>query len=356
MTKEESTWLLVLAVAVMVVLFSASCRKAKVEPLTITFIDPEWSDDTSARSIISQQNLQEFTKETGIRVQHVPAPETSVQQLALIRELLHQRSSTPDVYAIDIVWPALLDQDLLDLKPYFADELASLDPALVSAYTVNGKVVAVPYHTNVGVLAYRTDLLEKYGYRAPPRNWNELEQMALRIQKGERKAGVKDFWGFVWSGAAGEGLTCEGLEWQLAEGGGQIVEPGGRVTVNNPNAIHAWERAKHWIGWISPPNVTSYEKWDAINMFEHSAKAAFRRSWMSDYFLSHPAHTPVDGRFGVTSVPAGAEGEVSVLGGFGLGVSRTSMHPKEAVALVPFCCARKKNSRRNGARGRCPPT
>lgn len=350
-TRVEPKRLLVLAVLVLVVLSGANCRKAKTEPVTITFVDPEWSHDTSPRSIVSERNLEEFTKTAGIRVEHVPGPETALQQLAMQRELLRRGGSSPDVYGIDIVWTGMLHEDLLDLSSYFANEMASADPSLVAAYRINGKVVAVPYHTNVGVLIYRTDLLEKYGFRAPPQNWNELEQMALRIQNGERKA-VKDFWGFVWPGAASEALMCEGLEWQLSEGGGQIVEPDGRASVNNPNAIRAWKRAKHWIGWISPPAVTSYEEWDAINKLDHSGKAAFRRSWASDYLLSHPSQSPVDGKIGMTTIPAGAGGEAAVLGGFGLAVSRTSAHPAEAVALVRFLLRKEEEleaQRRQGA-------
>ena len=351
---EELKWVPALAIVVLVAVFSAGCSKPKVEPVTIVFMDPEWSHDTSARSIILEQNLQEFTKETGIRVEHLPAPETSLQQLAVIRDLLHQGRPNPDVYGIDIVWPALLDKDLLDLKPHFAQQLASMDPSLVSAYTVNGKVVAVPYHTNIGVLLYRRDLLEKYRYQSPPRTWNQLEQMALRIQHGERIAGVKDFWGFVWPGAAGEALTCEGLEWQLSDGGGQIIERDGGVTVNNPNAIRAWQRARRWVGWISPPSVTSFEEWDAINSFEHSAKAAFQRGWTSDYFLSHPGQSTVAGRVGVSSLPAGTNAAVTVLGGFGLSVSRTSAHPQEAVALVRFLV--RKEEELEAQRRQCPRT
>ena len=73
---------------------------------------------------------------------------------------------------------------------------------------------------NVGVLYYRSDLLHRYGYNTPPRTWDELERMAVRIQAGERARGEKDFWGFVWPGAAAEGLTCNALEWQMDAGAG----------------------------------------------------------------------------------------------------------------------------------------
>jgi trehalose/maltose transport system substrate-binding protein len=77
--------------------------------------------------------------------------------------------------------------------------------------------------------------------------------MASRIQAGERARGNQDFWGFVWQGAAGEGLTCAGLEWQMSEGGGRIIEDDKTISVNNPDAMQTWQRARRWVGSISPP-------------------------------------------------------------------------------------------------------
>jgi trehalose/maltose transport system substrate-binding protein len=89
------------------------------------------------------------------------------------------------------IWPGILQQYLADLKPYFAKEAASDEPALVTNNTVNGKLVAFPYHTNTGVPFYRADLLKQYGYREPLRTWDQLEKMALRIQQGERAVQVE---------------------------------------------------------------------------------------------------------------------------------------------------------------------
>jgi trehalose/maltose transport system substrate-binding protein len=168
--------------------------------------------------------------------------------------------------------------------------------------------------------------------------------MAARIQAGERAKGRKDFWGYVWQGAATEGLTCNALEWQVAEGGGRIVEDDKTISVNNPAAIRAWQRAAHWIGWISPPGVVAYQDTDSLNLWD-SGNAAFWRSWEWGYRLTHSKESPLRDRTGYTSMPGGRGGRVGTLGGFGLAVSRSSAHPREAVALIRFLLARDLQSR-----------
>ena len=196
--------------------------------------------------------MQQFTEETGIRVSFIPGPESSWQRVLLWRELLETGAPGPDVYDMDVISPGTLAEYFLDLKPYFSNEISAQFPATAAAYTVDHKLVAMSYRADIGLLYYRTDLLRQYGYREPPRTWDDLEIMAARIQAGERAKGKKEFWGFVWQGAADEGLTCNALEWQAAEGGGRIIEEDQTISVNNPRVIRAWQRAAHWVGSISP--------------------------------------------------------------------------------------------------------
>jgi trehalose/maltose transport system substrate-binding protein len=319
-------------------------RQPPHEPITVTFLDIEW--DANDRLPGLARDLQDFTRETGVQVKRLPRPAGSLNQLALWRELLQKGSATPDVCGIDVIWSGILSEYLMDLKPYFAEELASQYPVVVASYSVGDKVVAIPRHAYVGVLEYRTDLLRRYGYREPPKTWDELEAMASRIQAGERAGGERDFWGYVWQGAAGEDLTCNGLEWQISAGGRRIIEDDKTISVNNPQAIRTWQRAARWVGSISPPSVVAYGKFDAENVW-FSGKAAFHRAWGSDYSL-FTWHTPPGNatQFGVTSVPGGRAGRASTLGGNGLAVSRTSAHPREALELVRFLLRRDVQLRR----------
>ena len=330
----------------------ACSRPAQNEAVTLTFLDIEW--DMSVRPLAAE-DLQAFTQATGIRVKAIPRPDGSLNQLALWQELLRKGSAGPDVLGIDVIWSGVLSQYLMDLKPYFSADLSSQSPDILASYTVGDKVLGIPYHAYIGVLLYRTDLLQRYGYREPPRTWTELETMASRIQAGERARGEKDFWGFVWQGAAGEGLTCAGLEWQVSEGGGRIIEDDKTISVNNPQAIATWQRARRWVGSISPPGVVSYAKWDADNAWS-SGKTAFLRGWASDGSLVTGLTPPPAGttRYGVTSVPGGRAGRASTLGGSGLAVSRASTHAREAIELIRFLRQRDVERARDAAQSEVP--
>ncbi|MBV9608476.1 MAG: extracellular solute-binding protein, partial [Acidobacteria bacterium] len=208
------------AICVLLLLAGSCNKKSQVAPeVTLTIVDQSWVDKPS-QALLGEE-LNRFTQQTGIRVQVMPAPEVAVDQLETWRSLLESGAKVPDVYGIDVIWPGILADNLLDLKTYVPEEeIAAHFPQLVKNNTVNGRLVALPYNLSEGILFYRVDLLHKYGYTAPPKTWDELESMAKRIQSGERARGNKDFWGYVWQGESSEALTCNALEWQVSARGG----------------------------------------------------------------------------------------------------------------------------------------
>jgi trehalose/maltose transport system substrate-binding protein len=338
-------------ILLLTLLLHGCARPSVHEPVTLTLLD-EWTTKTFSEG--RQQELQQFTRETGIRVSLLPSPESAQQKLALWQELLGTGASGPDVYGIDVIWPGILNEYFIDLKPYFANEIPLHFPAMAAGYTVDNKLVAMAYRADIGLLYYRTDLLRQYGYREPPGTWDELETMAARIQAGERAKGKKQFWGFVWQGAADEVLTCDALEWQAAEGGGQIIEEDQTISVNNPQAIRAWQRAARWVGSISPPSVVRYREWDSLNVWA-AGDAAFMRNWPTAYVDSQAAGSPIRNKFDITLLPGGKAGRMGTLGGAGLAVSRFSAHPREALELVRYLCSRDVQVKRSRVLSQ-PPT
>jgi trehalose/maltose transport system substrate-binding protein len=338
--------LIIAGAGILVLLAAQACKETTkpTAPITITLIDQNWPDEESRH--LRNQEFRRFTDETGIRVEVLPSPESAVDQLDVWRKLLDSHATVPDVYAMDVIWPAILGDQLLDLKPYVpAQEISEQLPGLIANFTVNGRLVALPYNLNIGVLFCRIDLLRKYGYRDPPKTWEELERAAARIQVGERARGQKNFWGFVWQGAPSEALTSNALEWQVSDGGGNIIE-NGVVTVNNPQTVQAWKRAARWPGSISPPSVVAYQEWDAFNRWKQG-QAAFMRNWSSIYILAAGKGSPVRGKFVISPLPKGHAGNSGTLGGNGYAVSLYSLHPGEAARLVRFLCGRDEQFRRS---------
>jgi trehalose/maltose transport system substrate-binding protein len=213
---------------------------------------------------------------------------------------------------------------------------------IVTNNTVNGALVGIPWYTDAGLLYFRTDLLEKYNIEGPPETWAELEEAAAAIQEGER-ATNPDIQGFVWQGAAYEGLTCDALEWQVSQGGGNIIESDGTVSVNNPQAIAAFERAAGWVGTISPTGVTDYMEEDSRGVWQ-GGNAAFMRNWPYAYSLGEADDSVIKGKFNVTLLPMG-EGEgathADTLGGWQMMVSKYSENQDAAVEFARYLTSRE---------------
>jgi trehalose/maltose transport system substrate-binding protein len=275
----------------------------------------------------------------GVTVNILDTPDLADDRLGLYLQFFEAQSSEVDVYQIDVIWPGDLEVHFVDLFEYGAgDVVGEHFPAIVENNTVDGRLIAIPWFTDAGLLYFRTDLLDKYGFDGPPATWSELTEMAQTIQDGERAEGNSDFWGFVWQGNAYEGLTCDALEWVASNDGGRFIEPDGTITVNNPNAIAVIDLAASWVGTISPPGVTGFGEEDARNMWQ-AGNAAFMRNWPYAYSLGQAQGSAIAGLFDVSPLPAGdADGGVpaATLGGWQLGVSRYSSNPELAADVALF--------------------
>lgn len=287
-----------------------------------------------------------WAKKTGNTVNVLQVPKETDQRLALYQQQLGAKASDVDVYMVDVVWPGLISQHLMDLKSIVpAAQMKEYFPSMVENNTVNGKLIALPWFTDAGVLYYRTDLLSKYGYKAAPKTWAELQAMAAKVQAGEKKTNPK-FVGFVFQGKNYEGLTCDALEWINSFGGGRIVEPDGKITVNNAKAAAALKTIAGFVGTISPSAVTTYGEEEARQIFQ-SGNAMFMRNWPYAYDAGQAQGSPIRGKIGVAALPAGPGGKPSAtLGGWQLAVNAYSKNQKEAADLVVYLAGREEQKRR----------
>ncbi len=297
--------------------------------------------------------LDAFQKATGHTVKIVTMPASTTDQFGQYRLWLSAGNKDVDVYRTDVIWAPQLASNLVDLTDAMKDVVGQHLPAVIQSQTVDGKLVAMPLFADAPALYYRKDLLEKHG-RAVPKTWAELTETAKVVQDAERQGGNAQMNGFVFQGAAYEGLSCDALEWVSSAGGGQIVSPEGEITINNPKAAAALDMAKGWVGTIAPQGVLGYMEEESRGVWQ-TGNAVFMRNWPYAYPLSAADDSPVKGKFDAVPLPAGESGQsAACLGGWNLAVSQYSEHQDVAIELVKFLTSAESQKSRALGTARLP--
>jgi multiple sugar transport system substrate-binding protein len=241
-----------------------------------------------------------------------------------------------DVMMLDVIWVPEFARAgwLLDLTPFLAPgELDAHFPAAAEAARWSGRVWALPWNFNVGLLYYRADLLARHGL-APPRTDAELERAVRVVQAAARDPKLD---GYVWQGKQYEGLVCNALEAMWATGT-TLLGPAGEPLPDAARAEAALGRLRGWIdGRVSPAWVSAADEELTRRAFG-DGRAIFLRNWFYAMDLFQEPGSPVRGKVGVAPLPRFSDGVEApgATGGSLLGVSRGSRHPEAAVALARF--------------------
>jgi trehalose/maltose transport system substrate-binding protein len=324
-----------LKIALATALMGMSLLAAKAVATDINMV----SGATGGDLAFDQAKFADFAKETGINVHIVPMPSSTTDQFGQYKLWLAAGNADVDIYQTDVIWAPQLADQFVDLTEAAKDVVKDHFPSIIESQTVNGKLVALPVFTDAPALFYRKDLLEKYKLAAP-KTWDEMAAAAKTVLDGEKNA---DLQGFVFQGNAYEGLTCDALEWVKSNGGGQIVEPDGKISINNPKAAEAIDRVKAMIGSISPKGVLAYQEEESRGVWQ-TGKSVFMRNWPYAYALGSKDDSAVKGKFDIVPLPAGnGDGATSAatLGGWNLAVSKYSKHQDEAIKAIMYLASAK---------------
>lgn len=294
----------------------------------LTYYGESVGDGAELDRILSRR----FTRDTGVEITVVPKPQSAAENYTIYQRFFEARSAEVDVLLLDVVWPGAFAHHLADLGQRLGSEAGQHYQTIVENNTVDGKLVGIPAFGDFGMLYCRVDLLQKYGFGAPPATWDELEEQARRIEEGERVVNPR-FTGFVFQGNAYEGLTCNALEWLASSGAGRIVE-NGRGTIDNPPAVAILNKARGWVGTVAPPGVTSYREEDTRVVFQ-LGNAAFMRQW--GYAYATMTDSAIAGRYIAAPLPAAlGQKAVGTVGGWQLAVSQYSRSQDAAIEFVRY--------------------
>ena len=239
-----------------------------------------------------------------------------------------------DLIFSDIVWiPKFAAAGwLTDLSDRVSEEeLSAFLTADVEAGQVEGGLYRMPFRSDVGMLYYRTDLLEEAGLE-PPDTFEELLDASRTLQEQELVN-----WGYVWQGLQYEGLAAGFVEILEGHGGFWIDPESLDVGLDQPEAIAAVEFLQETISSrVSPPGVTNYLEEDSLRVFQNG-NAAFLRNWPYVWPEVNREGSPIRGQVALKPmVSEDGRSSGACQGGWGFGISANTPHPDEAWRVVEF--------------------
>ncbi|OHD56173.1 MAG: transcriptional antiterminator [Spirochaetes bacterium GWF1_51_8] len=287
-----------------------------------------------------KQVIADFETKTGIKVTLLEQSGKTEQRLQSIQVALRGSQPDPDIMLLDVGWIGQIASAgwLESLGEYGIDPTPFFGGIITLADTFDGKFIALPVYVDGGLLYYRSDLLAKYGYANPPATWQELVDMGLKIQDGERKAGNTNFVGFLWQGDKYEGLICDALEY-FASAGGNFLDQTGAPIINSEANIKALQFMVDLIHTykVSPESVYTEMNEEGVREYFQAGNAMFERNWPYAWGLHSKDDSPVKGKVGIAPLPGFEAGKgASTLGGWHIAVSKYSDMKKEAAEFVKY--------------------
>jgi multiple sugar transport system substrate-binding protein len=325
----------------LIALLAAGCAGGEPEPtLTVS-----GSALGAEGEVLARQIGRFAAREPGVRIEIQRTPDDATQRHQLYVQWLNAHVGRPDILQLDAVWTAELAAAgwILPLDR-FGPSQEDFFPATLEANRWRGRLFAIPWFVDAGMLYWRTDLLP----RAPA----TLDELMRFARSGMSKGAPH---GIVWQGARYEGLVTVFLEY-LGAFGGEILKDG-RVAVASPAGVRALEHMRRQIDvGIAPREVLTWHEEETRFAFQNGT-AVFLRNWPYAYPLLNDRETSaVAGRLAVAPMPAAPGGRpTATLGGAQLAINAHSRQPELAWRLIAFLTAPGQMLERAEIAGQYPP-
>jgi multiple sugar transport system substrate-binding protein len=266
-----------------------------------------------------------FTKQTGIKVNVEAIPWGNVND-KLTTAIAS--GNGPDLVQVGLsLLPTFVGAGALkNIKPYLAKHPALqsanyLDGVAANKINPTGKVLSVPWVSDVRILFYRKDILAQAGISSPPKTWTEFYKDAAKL--ATRGSGQYGLYIPQWDSA----LPVE-LTWQA---GGSVQDKRGLVTFNTKAFRRA---ADFYISFYKSKLVPTASDFDQTQGFVSGASPMV----ISGPYLAgaiNDAAPELKGKWGVALLPKDKTG-TSLFAGSNMGVWYKSKHVNESLRLLDY--------------------
>src|SRR3981189_2615217 len=317
-------------------------------PVGITFASAKFFGKQTIAEVVNAFNGSQ--SKIHVTYKELPPPSSSTEVHQSLVQQLARRNGDPDVFTQDIIWIAefAAAKWALPLDDHFnAEVMKEYFPGVVQACTWQGKLTALPWFIDSGMLYYRKDL----GFNAPT-SWQELIASA---KQATSSGGVK--FGFLWQAKQAEVLVCDLVSF-IGSNGGAILQPDGKtVSIADEPAVEAVQLMRDLISkeQITPYDVLSWDEEPSRRPFT-AGEAAFLRNWSYVWKISQSeAESKVVDKVAVVPLPHFAnQKSAAALGGYQYGINASSKKREAAVEFVRWMSSPETQLRFATQLGLCP--
>jgi multiple sugar transport system substrate-binding protein len=221
---------------------------------------------------------------------------------------------------------------VVPFKDKLSKELVDDMPASSFAtVTWGGQTMGAVFTLSLLTLFYNTELLEKAGFKSPPKTWDELKAAAKECTRDGN-------YGWVLNYGAPEGIGGTASYWMcfLQQAGGKLYNEDGSPAFNSDAGIAGLQTMIDLMPYTDPGSISYVGINDATNVMT-AGKAAMMMNWP---FMWKPANDPASskivGKVAGALLPAGPAGTASIDGTDAWTITKTSKNPDLAAKLIEF--------------------
>jgi len=316
-------------------------------PVELTFASAKFYGKQTIAEVVNAFNGSQ--SKIHVTYKELPPPSSSTEVHQTLVQQLARRNGDPDVFTQDIIWIAefAAAKWALPLDEYFKDSAKDYFSGMVQACTWQGKLTALPWFVDSGMLYYRKDL----GFNAPT-SWQELIASA---KQATSSGGVK--FGFLWQAKQAEVLVCDLVSF-IGSNGGAILQPDGKtVSIADEPAVEAVQLMRDLISkeQITPADVLSWDEEPSRRPFT-AGEAAFLRNWSYVWKIAQSdAESKVVDKVAVVPLPHFPNKKsAAALGGYQYGINASSKKREGAAEFVRWMSSPETQLRFATQLGLCP--
>lgn len=274
-----------------------------------------------------QPILDDFTEETGITVDIQSIPWASAHDKLLTAVA---SGDGPDVVQMGTTWMSeFVDAGALqDISSYIESEDSlnseNFFEGSVATTKFDDAYYAVPWYTETRALYYRTDLLEEAGYSEAPKDWEELEDAAMKLsERGD------DMYGFQVDS------NDQSFAFMFArQNGSELFNEDGKPVFNEAPFVETVDYLNTFIQNGSSPKQDLGLDISQTFGGEGIVPMFISGPWMINSI--NDSTTDIEGKWATAVLPSGSENNLSNTGGANLAVFNGTENEENAVALIEF--------------------